>query len=168
MMGMAEAGEKAGSVAETTRQDDEFRAGSRIRATSSILNAEAFRKPYPLIRFRDFFPSDFYARLLQRFPDVDRFAGLNGDGTRREYALYDERSDPGSEESRATLEHRAAGAGVGRSRVGATGKAGRGFPHPRRREAARAGRCLCIRARCSTPTSTATRSSLIPTRAGRS
>jgi hypothetical protein len=70
-------------------------------ATSAILNAQSFERPYPLILFRDFFPSDFYARLLPRFPEVDRFVGLNGDGTRREYALYDERSDPGSEEGRA-------------------------------------------------------------------
>jgi hypothetical protein len=69
-------------------------------ATHAILDAEVFHKPYPLIHFRDFFPSDFYSRLLQRFPDIDRFAGLNGDGTRREYHLYDERSDPGSEEGR--------------------------------------------------------------------
>src|SRR5580698_3410242 len=99
MMGMAEAGEKTG-LSQTCKQEDEFRSALES-ATSSILNAEAFRKPYPLIRFRDFFPADFYTRLVQRFPDVDRFAGLNGDGTRREYALYDERSDPGSEESRA-------------------------------------------------------------------
>jgi hypothetical protein len=98
MTGVAEASEKAGSY-RNDAADDEFRQVLEC-ATNSILNAEAFRKPYPLIRFRDFFPSDFYARLLQRFPDVDRFAGLNGDGTRREYALYDERSDPGSEESR--------------------------------------------------------------------
>ena len=98
MMGMAEASEKAGSSLNDAA-DDEFRQVLES-AINSILNAEAFRKPYPLIRFRDFFPSDFYARLLQRFPDVDRFAGLNGDGTRREYALYDERSDPGSEEGR--------------------------------------------------------------------
>src|SRR5580704_11464120 len=98
MMGMAEAGEKTG-LSQTRKQEDEFRSALES-ATSSILNAEAFRRPYPLIRFHDFFPSDFYARLLRRFPDVDRFAGLNGDGTRREYALYDERSDPGSEESR--------------------------------------------------------------------
>ena len=69
-------------------------------ATASILSAEGIDRPFPLILFRDFFPSDFYARLLRRFPEVDRFAGLNGDGTRREYALYDERSDPGSEEGR--------------------------------------------------------------------
>jgi hypothetical protein len=99
MMGVAEASEKAGSYLNDAA-DDEFRRVLES-ATKSILNAEAFRKPYPLIRFRDFFPSDFYARLVQRFPNVDRFAGLNGDGTRREYALYDERSDPGSEESRA-------------------------------------------------------------------
>src|SRR6204780_5768144 len=98
MMGMAEANEKASSSLKDVA-DDEFPQVLES-ATNSILNAEAFRKPYPLIRFRDFFPSDFYARLLQRFPDVDRVAGLNGGGTRREYALYDERSDPGSEESR--------------------------------------------------------------------
>jgi hypothetical protein len=98
MMGMAEASERSSPYLNDDA-GDEFRRvlGS---ATTSILTAEAFRKPYPLVRFRDFFPGDFYARLLQFFPDVDRFAGLNGDGTRREYALYDERSDPGSEQSR--------------------------------------------------------------------
>ena len=99
MMGVAGTSEIAGS-SQKRAADDEF--GQVLEsATNSILTAEAFVKPYPLIRFHDFFPNDFYARLLQRFPDVDRFAGLNGDGTRREYALYDERSDPGSEESRA-------------------------------------------------------------------
>jgi hypothetical protein len=98
MMGTAEAGDKAGSSQKLAARD-EFRQVLAC-ATGSILNAEAFRKPYPLIRFQNFFPSDFYARLLRRFPDVDRFAGLNGDGTRREYALYDERSDPGSEDGR--------------------------------------------------------------------
>jgi hypothetical protein len=98
MMGVAEASEQASSYLNDTA-DNEFRRVLEC-ATNSVLNAEAFRKPYPLIRFRDFFPADFYARLVQRFPEVDRFAGLNGDGTRREYALYDERSDPGSDESR--------------------------------------------------------------------
>jgi len=79
--------------------EDEYRAVLKS-ATGSILSAEAFRKPYPLIHFTSFFPDDFYARLVRRFPEVDRFAGLNGDGTRREYALYDEGSDPGSEEAR--------------------------------------------------------------------
>ncbi len=99
MMGMAEANEKAG-LSQERAADDEYRRVLEC-ATNAILAADAFRKPYPLIHFHRFFPSDFYARLLQRFPEVDRFAGLNGDGTRREYALYDERSDPGSEESRA-------------------------------------------------------------------
>jgi hypothetical protein len=99
MMGMAEAREKTADHLNNAG-GDEFRRVLEA-ATNSILTAEAFRKPYPLIRFRDFFPTDFYARLVQRFPDVNRFAGLNGDGTRREYALYDERSDPGSEESGA-------------------------------------------------------------------
>ncbi|HTZ68384.1 MAG TPA: hypothetical protein VMB83_13180 [Roseiarcus sp.] len=92
----AAAGEMAGAL-ERPAPEDEFRAVLE-NATHAILAAETFRKPYPLIRFENFFPSGFYARLLRRFPDVDRFAGLNGDGTRREYALYDERSDPGSEE----------------------------------------------------------------------
>ena len=97
-MSVAETGEMAGS-SQKSGPGDEFGAVLRS-ATNAILNAETFRKPYPLISFQKFFPSDFYARLLRRFPDVERFAGLNGDGTRREYALYDERSDPGSEEGR--------------------------------------------------------------------
>jgi hypothetical protein len=96
--GVAEAGERAGASGKSAA-DDDFRAVLKS-ATSSILSAAAFRKPYPLIHFTNFFPGDFYARLVQRFPDLDRFAGLNGDGTRREYALYDEGSDPGSEEGR--------------------------------------------------------------------
>jgi hypothetical protein len=69
-------------------------------ATHAILNADSFEKPYPHILFRDFFPDEFYRRLLRRFPDTDRFVQLNGEGTRRQFNLYDERSDPGSEEGR--------------------------------------------------------------------
>ena len=164
MTGVAEASEKAGSY-RNDAADDEFRQVLEC-ATNSILNAEAFRKPYPLIRFRDFFPSDFYARLLQRFPDVDRFAGLNGDGTRREYALYDERSDPRSEESRElwSIVRRVR---VDRSRVRVEEKLDEGF-RIRSGEAAKRGRFRCTRAQCVTPTSMATRSSLILTHAGRS
>jgi hypothetical protein len=92
------AGETAG-VLETPAPNGEYRTVLET-AINAIVGAESFERPYPLILFRDFFPADFYRRLLRRFPDVDRFAGLNGDGTRREYALYDERSDPGSEEAR--------------------------------------------------------------------
>jgi hypothetical protein len=70
-------------------------------ATSSILDAQTFEAPYPLIVFRDFFPADFYRLLLRRFPDNDRFVQLNGEGTRRQYSLYDERTEPGTEEGRA-------------------------------------------------------------------
>jgi hypothetical protein len=70
-------------------------------ATKAILDAQSFEAPYPHILFRDFFPSEFYRRLLKHFPDSERFVGLNGDGTRREFNLYDERIDPGSEEGRA-------------------------------------------------------------------
>ena len=61
----------------------------------------SFEAPYPLILFRDFFPAEFYRRLLEHFPANDRFVQLNGEGTRRQYNLYDERVDPGSEEGRA-------------------------------------------------------------------
>ena len=97
-MEKAVAGEMAG-VLETPGLDRKFRAVLQ-NAIDAIAGAESFDRPYPLILFRDFFPADFYGRLLRCFPDVERFAGLNGDGTRREYALYDERSDPGSDEAR--------------------------------------------------------------------
>jgi hypothetical protein len=99
-MDRAGVGETAEAMAPPA-QDEEYGAALKS-AASAIRNAQLFERPYPLILFRDFFPGDFYARLLQRFPNVERFAGLNGDGTRREYALYDERSDPGSAEARET------------------------------------------------------------------
>jgi hypothetical protein len=99
-MDRAGIGETAEAMA--PRAPDEEYGAALKSATSAIRNAQLFERPYPLILFRDFFPGDFYARLLQRFPNVERFAGLNGDGTRREYALYDERTDPGSAEARGT------------------------------------------------------------------
>ena len=91
-------GEMAEALA-TPRMDQEF--GTVLdHATGAILNAQSFEAPYPLILFRDFFPAEFYQRLLDRFPANDRFVQLNGEGTRRQYNLYDERADPGSEEGR--------------------------------------------------------------------
>jgi hypothetical protein len=98
-MDQARVGEMAEALA-TPAPDGEYGAVLES-AVSAILNAQLFERPYPLILFRNFFPGEFYRRLLQRFPEVDRFVGLNGDSTRREYHLYDERSDPGSEEGRA-------------------------------------------------------------------
>jgi hypothetical protein len=92
-------GEMAAALA-APAPDGEYAAVLKC-AVSAILSADSFEKPYPLILFREFFPGEFYRRLLQRFPAVDRFVGLNGDSTRREYHLYDERSDPGSEDGRA-------------------------------------------------------------------
>ena len=96
---MENAAAETSGVLATPAPDGEFQAVLES-AINAIIGAESFARPYPLILFRDFFPAGFYRRLLMRFPDVERFAGLNGDGTRREYALYDERSDPGSEEGR--------------------------------------------------------------------
>jgi hypothetical protein len=70
-------------------------------ATNAILGAEIFDAPYPHIHFNNFFPSEFYRRLLEHFPGNDRFFPLNGERTRLQFNLYDERNDSGSEESRA-------------------------------------------------------------------
>jgi len=98
-MDRAVSGETADALAPPSA-DGEYEAVLES-ATGAILDAQLFERPYPLILFRNFFPDEFYRRLLQRFPEVERFVGLNGDSTRREYALHDERSDPGSEEGRA-------------------------------------------------------------------
>jgi hypothetical protein len=97
-MNKADIGELAGAP-EPRAVDDEFSA-VLDHATGAVLRAESFEKPYPHIVFRNFFPAEFYHRLLKFFPDVDRFVGLNGRATRRQFDLYDERSDPGSEEGR--------------------------------------------------------------------
>ena len=70
-------------------------------ATTAISTAETFRLPYPHIFFRNFFPADFYQLLLERFPARDRFVQLNGEATRWQYNLYDERCDPGTEEGQS-------------------------------------------------------------------
>jgi hypothetical protein len=95
MMGMADTDEKAGRSAERLYEE------VLDCATKSILSAASFKAPYPHILFRDFFPGEFYRLLIERFPTVDRFMGLNGAGTRRQFNLYDDRADPGSEEGRA-------------------------------------------------------------------
>jgi hypothetical protein len=60
-------GEMAEALA-TPRMDQEF--GTVLdHATGAVLNAQTFEAPYPLILFRDFFPAEFYQRLLDRtFP----------------------------------------------------------------------------------------------------
>jgi hypothetical protein len=70
-------------------------------ATNAILSAEYFDAPYPHIHFANFFPDEFYRRLLERFPADDRFFPLNGARTRMQFNLYDERNDTGSDEGRA-------------------------------------------------------------------
>jgi hypothetical protein len=98
-MDRAGVGEMA-EASTTPAPDQEF--GTVLgHATGAILNAQTFEAPYPLILFRDFFPAEFYRRLLKNFPANDRFVQLNGEGTRRQYNLYDERVEPGSEEGRA-------------------------------------------------------------------
>ena len=163
MMGMAETAKKP--LFSEGASESEFEKVLDC-ATNAILAAEAFRKPYPLIRFHDFFPSEFFARLLQRFPDVHRFAGLNGDGTRREYALTTSEAIQGRRKPR-DMGDRAAGSVFAGGRFGAAGETGRGIPDPRQGQPREGGRSRCFRGPCSTPTSTATRSSPTRTPAGR-
>ena len=88
-MDRAGVGEMAEALT-TPAPDQEF--GTVLdHATGAVLNAQSFEAPYPLILFRDFFPAEFYRRLLKNFPANDRFVQLNGEGTRRQYNLYDER-----------------------------------------------------------------------------
>ncbi|MDN2580101.1 hypothetical protein [Aquibium sp. ELW1220] len=57
-------------------------------AVGSIEAAEAFLDPFPHMFFRDFFPVDFYARLLACFPQDSAFDRLNAEGTRLALRLY--------------------------------------------------------------------------------
>ena len=80
------------------RADD---AGLLEHALQSIRGAEFFSTPYPHIHFSSFFSAETYRRLLECFPANDRFFPLNAQGTRRQYNLFDEENDPGTEEGRA-------------------------------------------------------------------
>ena len=65
-MDRAGVGEMAEALT-TPAPDQEF--GTVLgHATGAILNAQSFEAPYPLILFRDFFPAEFYRRLLKTFP----------------------------------------------------------------------------------------------------
>ena len=133
--------------------DDEFRQVLEC-ATNSILNAEAFRKPYPLIWFRDFFPSDFYARLLQRF-DVDRFAGLEWGRNGGIRALRRaQRSRVGGEPRAWSIVRRVLASTEVASAL--REKLDEGF-RIRSRRSGEAWPVQCIRGRSSTPTSTVMR-----------
>ncbi|RST86093.1 hypothetical protein EJC49_12400 [Aquibium carbonis] len=70
-------------------------------AVRSVEAAETFSDPFPHIFFRDFFPTDFYARLLEAFPPDDRFDRLKGDGTRLALRLYGDHVDRIDNEQRA-------------------------------------------------------------------
>ena len=98
-MDAAAVGEATGARA-SALGNDEYEAVLNS-ATRSVLDAQMFEKPFPLINFRDFFPAEFYRRLLRAFPASDRFVQLNGEGTRRQYNLYDEQVEPGTEGGRA-------------------------------------------------------------------
>jgi hypothetical protein len=70
-------------------------------AVRSIENADVFSSPYPHMAFRNFWPEDFYRELLAKRPELGNFLQLNGENTRRYFALFDGSCDPGDDERRA-------------------------------------------------------------------
>lgn len=58
-------------------------------ATASIDAADYFADPFPHIFFRDFFPADFYAELISKWP-TEGYDPIKGDGTRMALRLYGE------------------------------------------------------------------------------
>ena len=167
MMGMAEAGEKAGLLLRSDAADDEFRRALES-ATNSILNAEAFRQALSADSVSRLLPERLLrppvAALPRRRPLCRTEWRRNAAGIRA--LRRAQRSGVGGKPR--AMEHRAAGAGVDRSRVRLEGKAGRGVPHSLQEKRRRMAGSHASAARSSTPTSTAMRSSLIPTPAGRS
>lgn len=56
-------------------------------AVSSIDAADRFSLPFPHIFFRDFFPADFYAEMLNSIP-TEGYMQLNKENTRKAIRLY--------------------------------------------------------------------------------
>ena len=67
----------------------------------SILAGALTEKPFPHLVFPDFFSGDVYGRLLQSWPDLDRYVDLNGARTRKQYTLWDKRVEAGDPERTA-------------------------------------------------------------------
>ncbi|HWK64383.1 MAG TPA: hypothetical protein VNS34_05555 [Rhizobiaceae bacterium] len=57
-------------------------------AVSSIEAADCFSEPFPHIFFKNFFPDEFYGRMLKAFPK-DGYSSIARNGTRLELPLYD-------------------------------------------------------------------------------
>ena len=58
-------------------------------AVASIEAADCFSMPFPHIFFRDFFPKDFYAEMINALPEGG-FERITGSGTRMALRLYGE------------------------------------------------------------------------------
>ena len=56
-------------------------------AVASIEAADCFSLPFPHIFFRDFFPTDFYAEMIEAVPE-NGFDRIKGNGTRMALRLY--------------------------------------------------------------------------------
>ncbi len=67
----------------------------------SILAGTVFEKPYPHLIFEKFFADDVYRRLIENWPDLDRYVDLNGARTRKQYTLWDRRVEAGDPERTA-------------------------------------------------------------------
>ena len=58
-------------------------------AVASIEASDCFSMPFPHIFFRDFFPKDFYAEMINALPEGG-FERITGSGTRMALRLYGE------------------------------------------------------------------------------
>ena len=61
-------------------------------AVASIEACSHFSKPFPHIFFRDFFPPDFYAEMINSWP-ANGYDPIKGDGTRKALRLYGDNVD---------------------------------------------------------------------------
>jgi hypothetical protein len=68
-------------------RQDELTARLTKHAVASIEAADHFSLPFPHIFFRNFFPADFYAEMVGKWP-TSGYDPIKGDGTRMALRLY--------------------------------------------------------------------------------
>ena len=114
---------------------------------NSILAAKVFSKPYPHMAFEHFWPEDFYRELLQKRPDEQNYLQMNKENTRRQFTLFDGSCDAGDEERRQLWKLVSDVLASPEIEAALRQVLDEGFASGRR-EAKRAGRSKCTRARC--------------------
>jgi hypothetical protein len=82
-------------------RDEDLTARLTSHAVASIMAADQVSLPFPHIFFRDFFPADFYAEMISKWPTTG-YDPIKGDGTRMALRLYGdniEKIDPSLREA---------------------------------------------------------------------